>query len=182
MSADPTPVAARPRCTRAQFAVLERQDQVYPCFCTALEWSCRAGRSSPPASRRATRAPAVTSPWMSARVVRHRGSAATLRFRVPRGERVSFEDFVHGPQSFLSDDIGDFVVRPRRRLGGLSSSARGGRCLHGVTHAVAGQDHLTNTRAPADSRGRAWRRRPTAMVALIVGAERRAASASATRR
>ena len=39
------------------------------------------------------------------------GVPATLRFRVPPGARIDFVDFVHGPQSFLSDDIGDFVVR-----------------------------------------------------------------------
>src|SRR6266478_6057899 len=73
------------------------------------------------------------------------GLAATLRFRVPRGERVSFEDFVHGPQSFLSDDIGDFVVR---RADGSAAfffcNAVDDACM-GVTHALRGEDHLTNT-------------------------------------
>src|SRR5882672_4965257 len=102
-----------------QFAVLERQDAVYPCFCTPLELEL---------SRRA-----------------QQGLAATLRFRVPRGERVTFVDFVHGPQGFLSDDIGDFVVR--RADGSAAfffSNAVDDACM-GVTQALRGEDHLTNT-------------------------------------
>src|SRR4029077_8370760 len=74
-----------------------------------------------------------------------RGLAATLRFRMPRGEHVRFEDFVRGPQSFLSDDIGDFVVR---RADGSAAfffcNAVDDACM-GVTHALRGEDHLTNT-------------------------------------
>src|SRR4029077_10456660 len=74
-----------------------------------------------------------------------RGRAATLRFRMPRGEHVRFEDFVRGPQSFLSDDIGDFVVR---RADGSAAfffcNAVDDACM-GVTHALRGEDHLTNT-------------------------------------
>src|SRR4029077_15560950 len=100
-----------------------------------------------------------------------RGSAM-LRFRVPHGARIDFVDFVRGPQSFLSDDIGDFVVR-RAEGGGafFFCNAVDDACM-GVTHALRGEDHLTNTprqllilsalQLPAPSYGH---------VAFIVGAD-----------
>ncbi len=94
-----------------QFAVLERQDAVYPCFCTPLELelSRRAQLSAGKPPRYAGTCRDLSAAERARRETQ--GLAATLRFRVPRGERVTFVDFVHGPQSFLSDDIGDFVVR-----------------------------------------------------------------------
>ena len=56
-------------------------------------------------------APAAICRPRSARSRAAQGLTATLRFRVPPGERIEFVDFVHGPQSFLTDDIGDFVIR-----------------------------------------------------------------------
>ena len=128
-----------------QFAVLERQDQVYPCFCTALELelSRRAQLAAGTPPRYAGTCRDLTLDERARRQAQ--GLAPTLRFRVPRGERVSFEDFVHGPQSFLSDDIGDFVVR---RADGSAAfffcNAVDDACM-GVTHALRGEDHLTNT-------------------------------------
>src|SRR5207237_1191328 len=73
------------------------------------------------------------------------GLAATLRFRVPRGERVTFEDFVHGPQSFPTDDIGDFVVRRADGSAAFFFSNAVDDASMGVTQALRGEDHLTNT-------------------------------------
>src|SRR5204862_233928 len=70
---------------------------------------------------------------------------ATLRFRVPRGERVTFEDFVHGPQSFPTDDIGDFVVRRADGSAAFFFSNAVDDASMGVTQALRGEDHLTNT-------------------------------------
>src|ERR1700732_3080838 len=82
-----------------QFAVLGRQEQVSPCFCTALklELSPRAQLAAGKPPRYAGTCRDLTLDERARRQAQ--GLAATLRFRVPRGERVSFEDFVHGPQS-----------------------------------------------------------------------------------
>src|SRR5580704_1860352 len=154
------------------FAQLEQRGAVYPCFCTPLELELarraqRAAGRPPryggtcrelPAAERAARAAA--------------GATATLRFRVPPGERVEFTDLVHGPQSFATDDIGDFVVR--RADGSAAfffSNAVDDACM-GVTLTLRGEDHLTNTPRqllilaalglPAPAYGH---------VALIVGAD-----------
>src|SRR6185437_3267041 len=73
------------------------------------------------------------------------GLAPTLRYRVPAGRRIEFVDLVHGPQSFLSDDIGDFVIR---RADGTAAfffcNAVDDACM-GVTQVLRGEDHLANT-------------------------------------
>jgi glutamyl-tRNA synthetase len=96
----------------------------------------------------------------------------TLRFRVPPHERISFVDFVHGPQSFLTDDIGDFVIRRADGTAAFFFSNAIDDATMGVTQALRGEDHLTNTPRqllllaalglPAPAYGH---------VALIVGAD-----------
>ncbi|MGH8220082.1 MAG: glutamate--tRNA ligase, partial [Steroidobacteraceae bacterium] len=73
------------------------------------------------------------------------GIAPTLRFRVPSGRRVEFLDLVHGPQSFLTDDIGDFVVRRADESAAFFFSNAVDDARMGVTHVLRGEDHLANT-------------------------------------
>jgi len=124
---------------------LERQETVYPCFCTPLE--LEASRRAQLGSGRPPRY-AGTCRELSAEQRRGKhaqGLPATLRFRVPAGRRIEFVDLVHGPQSFLSDDIGDFVIR---RADGTAafffSNAIDDACM-GVTQVLRGEDHLANT-------------------------------------
>lgn len=128
-----------------QLARLERAGAVYPCFCTPLELelSRRAQLSSGQPPRYAGTCRELSGEERARRAAR--GLAATLRFRVPRGERVTFEDFVHGRQSFLTDDIGDFVVRRADGSAAFFFSNAVDDALMQVTHALRGEDHLTNT-------------------------------------
>ena len=127
------------------FAALERQDAVYPCFCTPLELSlsrrAQLAAGKPPRYAGTCRElPAVErARRLSA------GLPATLRFRVPAGERVAFVDFVHGPQSFLTDDIGDFVVRRADGTAAFFFSNAVDDARMGVTQTLRGEDHLANT-------------------------------------
>ena len=89
-------------------------------------------RSSPPAGRRATPAPAASSPPRSARAVRPQGRGATPALSgAARASASSSTDFVHGPQSFLSRRHRRLHRAPRRRLRGVLLRQRRGRCLHG---------------------------------------------------
>ncbi len=93
------------------FAELEQRAAVYPCFCTPLELElsrrARLAAGKPPRYAGTCRDLSVDE-----RARRSKdGTPATLRFRVPPGTRVEWLDLVHGPQSFATDDIGDFVVR-----------------------------------------------------------------------
>src|SRR6185437_1240916 len=127
------------------FETLERQELAYPCFCTPLE--LEASRRAQLGSGRPPRY-AGTCRELSAehrRDKRAQGLPATLRFRVPAGRRIEFEDVVHGPQSFLSDDIGDFIIR---RADGTAAfffcNAVDDACM-GVSDVLRGEDHLANT-------------------------------------
>jgi nondiscriminating glutamyl-tRNA synthetase len=127
------------------FARLEELGVVYPCFCTPLELSVsrrtQLAAGKPP--RYAGTCRGLTAAERAQRAAQ--GLAATLRYRVPAGERVTFVDFVHGPQSFLTEDIGDFVIRRADGSAAFFFSNAVDDARMGVTHALRGEDHLTNT-------------------------------------
>jgi glutamyl-tRNA synthetase len=127
------------------FATLERAQQVYECYCTPLELEVsrksQIAAGKPP--RYAGTCRHLDPQQRAAR--RAAGLPATLRFRVPLGERVEFIDFVHGAQSFLSDDIGDFIVRRADGSAAFFFSNAVDDAAMGVTHVLRGEDHLTNS-------------------------------------
>ncbi len=127
------------------FAQLEQRAAVYACFCTPLE--LELARRAQLAAGKPPRYPGTCRDLPPAERARRAGAGlpATLRFRVPAGARVEWADLVHGPQSFATDDIGDFVVR--RADGSAAfffSNAVDDACM-GVTLALRGEDHLANT-------------------------------------
>jgi glutamyl-tRNA synthetase len=127
------------------FLQLEAAQAVYPCYCTPLELDL--ARRAQLAARRPPRY-AGTCRQLSAQERAERaarGLTASLRFRVPPGRRVEFDDLVHGPQSFLTEDIGDFVVRREDGSAAFFFSNAVDDALMGVTHVLRGEDHLTNT-------------------------------------
>lgn len=128
-----------------QFAELERRSLTYACFCSPLE--LEVSRKTQLASGRPPRYAGTCRdlpPDVRAKK-RAAGIAPTLRFRVPSGKRIEFTDFVHGAQSFLSDDIGDFVIRRADGSAAFFFSNAIDDALMGVTHVLRGEDHLTNT-------------------------------------
>ena len=126
-------------------AVLERVGAVYPCFCTALE--LELARRAQLAAGRAPRYAGTCRGLSEAERARRlaAGAPAALRFRVPPGERIEFHDLVHGPQSFQSDDIGDFVVRRTDGTTAFFFSNAVDDARMGVTLVLRGEDHLANT-------------------------------------
>jgi glutamyl-tRNA synthetase len=127
------------------FAQLEKHGAVYPCFCTPLELDLarRAQLSAGRPPRYAGTCRDLTAEECARRSAK--GVPATLRFRVPAGGRVEFVDLVHGPQSFATDDIGDFVVRRADGSAAFFFSNAVDDVSMGVTLALRGEDHLTNT-------------------------------------
>ena len=127
------------------FEALERREAVYPCFCTPLELEAarraQLGSGRPPRSSGTCRS---LSPEQRRRKAAQ-GLPATMRFRVPLGRRIEFVDFVHGPQSFLSDEIGDFVIRRADGTAAFFFSNAVDDAEMGVTHVLRGEDHLANT-------------------------------------
>lgn len=117
----------------------------YPCFCTPVELNIARKRQvaagQPP--RYAGTCRNLTPEERAERLVR--GEPAALRFRVPPGQVIAFNDLVHGEQRFSSDDIGDFIIR--RTDGGTAFffSNAVDDALMGVTLVLRGDDHMTNT-------------------------------------
>jgi glutamyl-tRNA synthetase len=135
----------RPRYDAA-FAALEAAGRVYPCYCTPLELDL--ARRSQLAAGRPPRYPGTCrelDPAQRADRAARSGVAPTLRFRVPPGRSVEFEDFVRGPQRFDSDDIGDFVIRRGDGSAAFFFCNALDDAAMGVTHVLRGEDHLTNT-------------------------------------
>jgi nondiscriminating glutamyl-tRNA synthetase len=127
------------------YAQLESQQLAYPCYCTPVELNLSrlaqlsAGR--PP--RYAGTCRNLTAAERAARAAA--GIRPTLRFRVPEGQRVAFDDLVHGPQSMASDEIGDFIIRREDGTAAFFFCNAVDDALMGVTQVLRGDDHLTNT-------------------------------------
>jgi glutamyl-tRNA synthetase len=127
------------------FAQLEQAGLSYPCFCTPFELDLArrtqlaAGR--PP--RYAGTCRALAEAERAAR--RARGLAEAIRFRVPAATEIAFEDLAHGSQRFLSDDIGDFIIRRAEGHPAFFFCNAVDDSLMGVTHVLRGDDHLANT-------------------------------------
>jgi nondiscriminating glutamyl-tRNA synthetase len=127
------------------FERLEREQLAYPCYCTALELelSRRAQLAAGKPPRYAGTCRELTPAARQARA--QKGIKPTLRFRVPGGKRIEFEDLVYGAQSFLSDDIGDFIIRREDGTAAFFFSNALDDALMRITHVMRGEDHLTNT-------------------------------------
>ena len=116
----------------------------YHCFCTqerldALKAEQLARGEMPKYDRHCL--------GLSTEVVERRlaaGEEATIRFKVPPGE-VSFNDLIHGPITFSSDVIGDFIIK--RTDGGFAYNYAVVIDDAGmkITTVVRGEDHITNT-------------------------------------
>ena len=130
---------------RDYFVQLEQQALAYPCFCSEQELSI--ARKTAIAAGRAPRysGKCRTLSVQERQALFAAGTPATLRFRVPEGRTVTFDDRVRGPQSSASDDIGDFVIRRSDGTPAFFFCNAIDDATMGVTLVVRGEDHLTNT-------------------------------------
>jgi glutamyl-tRNA synthetase len=129
----------------AWLAKLDAAGLTYPCFCTPGELNIARKRQlaagQPP--RYAGTCRGLTEEQRAERLVR--GVPAALRFRVPAGRIVRFDDVVHDEQRFNSDDIGDFIIRRNDGSTAFFFSNALDDALMGVTLVLRGDDHMTNT-------------------------------------
>lgn len=127
------------------FARLEADDHAYPCFCSQQELSVarKVQQASGRPPRYAGTCAKLTAAERAARLAK--GIQPTLRFRVHDGRTIEFEDLVRGAQRFVSDDIGDFVIRRADGSAAFFFCNALDDALMGVTHVLRGEDHLANT-------------------------------------
>jgi len=130
---------------RQLYAQLEARDQAYPCYCTAedLELSRKLQRMAGQPPRYAGTCRALSAAQRAERAAR--GLRPTLRFAVPVEIIIEFTDAVHGPQRFSSGDIGDFIIRRDDGTASFFFCNAVDDSAMGVTQALRGDDHLTNT-------------------------------------
>jgi glutamyl-tRNA synthetase len=124
---------------------LDASGLTYPCFCTPAELS-RARKRQVAAGQPQHYAGTCRDLSDEQRAERLlRGLPGALRFRVPEGRSVLFDDVVHGEQRCAADDIGDFIIR--RSDGGTAFFFANAidDALMGVTLVLRGDDHLANT-------------------------------------
>jgi nondiscriminating glutamyl-tRNA synthetase len=137
--------SARDHIYAEDYRRLEAAGRAYPCFCS--DDALRLARKAQLAAGQPPRYPG-TCARLSAdeiRVRRERGLAPALRFRVPAGRRIRFEDLVRGSQVFETDTIGDFVIRRSDGTPSFFFSNAVDDAMMGVTHVLRGEDHLANT-------------------------------------
>lgn len=130
---------------RGYYDQLAANGASYPCFCSSdqLAMARRAQRIAGQPPRYAG-----TCANLSADEVQRRldaGMKPTVRFRVPVGEAIEFDDLARGRQCFQSDEIGDFIIRRSDGSAAFFFTNAIDDALMGVTHVLRGEDHLTNT-------------------------------------
>jgi len=72
------------------------------------------------------------------------GEPPVLRFAVP-GRVVRFDDGVHGPMSFETSAMGDFVIMGSDSIPSYNFAVVVDDALMEITHVMRGDDHLSNT-------------------------------------
>lgn len=124
---------------------LEQEDRAYPCYCTnaELDLSRRAQLASGRPPRYAGTCAQLAAAARSARVAS--GARAALRFRIPAGRSLQFDDLVHGPQQVDCSLIGDFVIRRDDGTPAFFFANAVDDSLMQVTQVLRGEDHLANT-------------------------------------
>ncbi len=117
----------------------------YPCFCTEEE--LKVTRKIQLAQGQPPRYPGTCRNLSQVDIENKikAGIPATLRFRVPKDKTIEFVDLAKGPQKFASNDIGDFIIRRNDGSASFMFCNAVDDATMGVTHALRGDDHLTNT-------------------------------------
>ncbi len=121
------------------------QGLAYFCFCTdqALMLNRKIQLSRGQAPRYPGTCRHLTQEETAAHIAK--GLTPALRFSVPKGITIDFVDLVKGPQSFQSDDIGDFLIRRADKTASFLFSNAIDDSLMNISHVVRGDDHLANT-------------------------------------
>jgi nondiscriminating glutamyl-tRNA synthetase len=120
-------------------------DHAYYCFCSPdkLDADRQADLAAGHAPKYHGTCRGLTRDEAQARI--DAGERPVIRFRVPAGEEIRFQDLVRGEVVFSTEIIGDFVIvrsdgRPQYNFAVVVDDA-----LMDVTHVIRGEDHISNT-------------------------------------
>lgn len=73
------------------------------------------------------------------------GRKPSIRFRVPKGEVITFNDIVKDEISFETDGIGDYVIVKKDGTPTYNFAVAVDDYLMKMTHVLRGEDHISNT-------------------------------------
>lgn len=73
------------------------------------------------------------------------GRKPTVRFKVPEGLTLAFDDMVKGHVSFQSDDVSDFVILKQNGVPTYNFAVVVDDHLMEITHVLRGEEHISNT-------------------------------------
>lgn len=124
---------------------LEQKGIAYPCFCSEEELALmrKIQRASGKPPRYAGTCFGLSQETIDLKI--EQGLKPTLRFHVPNDCVIEFNDIVRGPQKFSGENIGDFIIRRADGTSPFMFCNAIDDALMKVTHALRGEDHLTNT-------------------------------------
>ena len=130
---------------RAHAARLLQSGQAYYCFCTAeqLEADRAQALAAAQPPKYVGRCRGLDPAESAGRVAA--GDAAVIRFKVPTGRDVSFQDVVRGSVTFSSDVIGDPVLVRSDGMPAYNFAVVVDDALMAITHVIRGEDHVSNT-------------------------------------
>ncbi len=120
-------------------------DLIYPCFTSEEELKIiRRNQIA------AGQPPRYTGVWSQASKEEvqeelNKGNKPVYRFRIPKKETITFLDLVKGEQTFLTDDLDDFIVRKKDSSPTFMFANAIDDSLMGVDLVLRGDDHLSNT-------------------------------------
>ncbi len=124
---------------------LVKLGHAYECFCTPqeLEEERERARTKGIPYRYSGKCRVLTKEEVE--TFKKEGKPYTIRFRVPDGETIVFEDLVKGHIAINVDDFGDFVIVRSDGTPTYNFVVVVDDALMGVTHIVRGEDHIPNT-------------------------------------
>ena len=74
-----------------------------------------------------------------------KGHDVTVKFKMPKGEKIKFKDLLKGDMEFSSDEIGDFIIVKSNGFPTYNFAVVVDDHLMEITHVFRGEDHLSNT-------------------------------------
>ncbi|MGN7329181.1 glutamate--tRNA ligase [Bacillus pumilus] len=124
---------------------LLEKDLAYKCYCTAEELEeereAQIARSEMP--RYSSKCSHLSKEEEDKLIAE--GREPSIRFRVPKGEIIKFDDMVKGEISFETDGIGDFVIVKKDGTPTYNFAVAVDDHLMKMTHILRGEDHISNT-------------------------------------
>ena len=119
--------------------------RAYHCFCSGakLEAERQAALEAGRSTRYAGSCRRLTREEADARL--EAGERAAIRFKVPEGRDVVFEDVVRGEVRFHTDVIGDPIIVRADGIPAYNFAVVVDDALMEITHVVRGEDHISNT-------------------------------------